>query len=622
MYDRLTTFDCPSSGNYIGNVNNNAFPRPFLDYASPSVPQTFAELLDWSEYAFLATGDYKSIFEKLYNYFITDLRLRSVDVGAAPLDETTTEDWRSLLENKLSLREVEASMGLNLSIYGNDFLSVYVPIRRYLDCPACGGRIEIKTLARSSGSDFAHRDGKFTGRCVLPACVRAGNRGTQIWGVTDMRSSRPEDFKIKQWPVREMVVHHYAMSDRTIIYWRIPEHYKRAVSFGDIETLAEADLAVLEAIHKNMLFRFRDDRIFHAKEPTITGLQTRGWGLPRTIFMNRQGWTVQMLRRNTQGLAADWIMPIKIVSPSASPMRAGNGLAMTPSTQVNHTDFARMFGKVASNHRANPTGWHALQMPVDANILGGDATRLFPAEMIRHAKDELIDAGGLPVEMYRSTLTIQTTPVALRLFEATHQSIPGIYNRLVAFLVNRISELSSRDPIHAKHEKVTIIDDIELMMAKLQMATAGQLSMTEPLRRMGISYRDDVRQQQREQDIMLELQEERQNEQVQRQQSMSLMAPQPGAQPGAPQGQAGAPADPTAGLLPSSGYVPPMLPDEMEAAATALAQTLSMMPPMQRQQELKVLRERHKTFHGIVRVRLEQADQANAQQGRMMMVGG
>jgi hypothetical protein len=39
----------------------------------------------------------------------------------------------------------------------------------------------------------------------------------------------------------------------------------------------------------------------------------------------------------------------------------------------------------------------------------------------------------------------------------------------------------------------------------------------------------------------------------------------------------------------------------VRADATALAQTLSMMPPMQRQQELKVLRERHKTFHGIVR---------------------
>lgn len=626
MYEKLTSFDCPGNSRYAGNSSSQAYPKAFLDYASTAVPQTFAELLDWSEFAFLATGDYKSLFERLYNYFITRVNVTSLDNVKKPLDEDSANDWRHLIEDELCWGETAASMMLNLGVYGNDFLTVYAPIRRFLDCPNCGLRIDMRTLADTAGSDFGYRSGKFVARCVSRRCRRE-NRGTTVWSPHDLRSSRPEDFKIKQWPVREMIIHHYAWTDRTIIYWRIPEHYKRAVQSGDVETLAEADVNVLEAIEKNLLFKFRDDRIFHAKEPTITGLQTRGWGIPRSIFLNRQGWTLQLLRKNTQGLALDWVMPMKIVSPSAQSVPVGRGNSMSPSASVNHADFARMFAKAANSHRNNPTGWQAMQMPVDANILGGDANRLFPAEMIRHAKDEFLDAGGFPVEMYRGTLTLQTAPVGLRLFEATNKSIPSILNRAVKFISGRVSELASRDPVICKHERVTITDDLETLMMQTQMAMSGALAMSEPMRRMGIDFRDNARQTMRETEITQELQEEAQEEQIKRQQSNAAMqAPPPGA--GDPAAAGGAPAggggeaaqNPLAGMLPSTGYTPPMSPDQMEEAATALAQQLSQMDPMSRRRELDVLRTKYKTFHSIVRIRLEQADQQMGQQGRQAML--
>src|SRR5690606_16625508 len=124
MYDRLTSFDCPGSTTYVGNRGGDSYPRAFLDYASTAVPQTFAELLDWSEYAFLATGDYKALFERLYNYFVTELKVVSVDAKTKPLGDDAAADRRKLLEDKLRWGEVASSMLLNLGIYGNDFLSV------------------------------------------------------------------------------------------------------------------------------------------------------------------------------------------------------------------------------------------------------------------------------------------------------------------------------------------------------------------------------------------------------------------------------------------------------------------------------------------------------------------
>jgi len=623
MYEKLTSFDCPGSSQYVGNLSNNNYPRPFLDYASTAVPQTFAELLDWSEFAFLSTGDYHALFQRLYGYFNTEISVRSVDSKQKPLDDSSAEDWKKLIEQKLSWGEKAASILYNLGVYGNDFVSVYAPIRRFLICPNCGQQVEFRTLANRSGSDFARRNGKFVARCFSPYCK--ANHGNQIvpWKVYDLRASRPEDFKIKQWPVREMIIHHYVWTDKTIIYWRIPEHYKRAVQFGDIETLAEADEQVLEAIDKNLLFRFRDDRIVHLKEPMLTGLQTRGWGLPRSMFLHRQGWTVQLLRKQTQAMALDWVLPVKLISPSTSPV--GGAIAGSPNTNVRGTDFARMFGNVIRNHANNPTGWHATNMPVEANILGGNADQLFPQALMQYAKDEFIDAGGFPVEMYRGSMTLQTAPVGLRLFEATNKSIPAILNRALAFVANRVSELASREPVEARHKPVRVVDDIELLMARLQMGMSGAMSMAEPFERMGVDFREDAQQRMREQRILEDLQMEAQEETINRQQGMAAVQPPPGSQPGAEGGQGGqegAPMDPTAGMLPSQGYVPPQLPEQMEEAAVALAQTLSMMPPAQRQQELQILRERFKTFHSIVVVRLREADNANAQQGRQMMIGG
>ncbi len=116
---------------------------------------------------------------------------------------------------------------------------------------------------------------------------------------------------IKHWPVREMVLNYYLWTEEIEYFWKIPEEYKRQVLFGDVKTLATADPAVLEAIEKQRLFKFKPDRIFHAKEPTLSGLKTKGWGLPRTLYMCRQAFTLQLVRKNIQALGLDYVIPIR-----------------------------------------------------------------------------------------------------------------------------------------------------------------------------------------------------------------------------------------------------------------------------------------------------------------------
>lgn len=624
MFQKLTSFNCGPGRSSLGGGSSNSYPRPYLDFTSPHVPQTFSEMIDWSEYAYLATGDYKALFERLFGYFITELQVSSINPLRDAVDDTKRTDWKRLLERDLNWPVEAGAILSDVAVYGNAFITLHTPIIRFLECPRCGLRLEFRKYASDHRVQFRRVKSKFVGLCFSESCQRQHGRDLLPLIVHDMRSTRPKDFRVRRWPVRDIVMHHYYWSDRTRIFWRIPEHYKQAVRNNDVETLSEADDQVLKAIDENKLFEFREDRIVHLKEPTISGLHTRGWGIPRSLFLHRQGWTVQLLRKQTQSVALDWVTPIKLLAPSTAPTVAGGGQPIQTSahTTTPFPDFARMVRGVVNSHQNNPTGWHPIPSAVEPHILGGNADQLFPRDLMQYAKEEFVDAGGFPVEMYKGTLTLQAAPVGLRLFEATHRGIGAMLNTAIAFVANRISELSGWDPVDVQHKRVTVVDDLELLMAHLQMATSGSVAMSPILERMNIDFREDVMQQAKEQKIREEIQLRAQEEAMKRQQAMQAMQPPP--QQGGDPSQGGDPAaaDPYAGMLPSTGLVVPTLPDQMEQAATSLAMTLAQMDPQSRQNEIAIIRQQNPTFHAIVMQRLEQQDNAMAQQGRQMLISG
>ena len=591
--------------------------------------RSFADLLDWSEFIYINSGEVKELHKRLFNYFNTEVEVRAMLAADKPLDDRDSMDWKTLLDEDLNWRMHAGLMLDNLGAYGNDFISVISPIERYLQCPRCGGRGPLRQLAYLPGVDFAFKNFKFLMRCPFASCRRDKSNELKEFKADAVSLNLADKLIIKHWPVREIVMHYYEWTDRVDIFWNIPQSYKNAVNSGDIQTLAEADPNVLDAIQRGMLFQFNRDRIFHAKEATLSGLQVRGWGLPRTIAMHKQVWTLHMLRKQVQALAMDYVMPIRLVSPTsqASPMPMGG--AMSPFSVVNQGDFQQMFSAVLGEHRQDPTRWHSMPFPVDYALLGGEASQLVPTEMIQSVKDDLIDSGGIPVELYKSNLSLQVAPVGLRLFEAQNRAVPMILNQALRFVVSRVTELANKEPVRAMHTQVKIIDNVDTLMAQLQLAASGQMSLSGPLERMGVDFRDDLHRQFNENRARTEMQERMQEEMARRQESMGAMqqamagAPPAGAPAGGdPAAAGGAPQDPTAGLLPSQGYQPPQTVDQMESAAMSLAQQLSMMDPVSRNNELKVLRDQYPTFHAVVMQRLEDVRYQQQQEGRQMMMSG
>lgn len=611
------------------------FPQPQLDYTSTAFPKTFADLIDWSEFTFISS-DIQQIFSRLFGYFITEIDIRAIDEIQKPLDDNDKRRWSDSLEDEVGWGPFIHAVMMDLAAYGNCFWSVVPKHRRFLICQHCGKRTELQHFANTSGTDFAYRKHRFVGRCQSPTC-RSAHRGTEVMQVVDLMLPQVSNLVFHRWPIREIQLYYYQATGETAVYRDIPRSYKREVENGDLKTLADADLNVLKAIEKNRLFKFHPDYVMHVKEYSLSGLENRGWGIPRSIFLMRPQWTLQMLRKSIQAVAMDFVVPTRVVSPANKNIDLGNGIQTNPGIDVPHHDFARTFAAMRKKQRRDPTEMFAFPYPIEYQLFGGEANQIVPRELLELTRKDMLDAGGFPIELYDMTLNVNVAPVGLRLFESVNRSIPWMLNRCLKFAVDRISEYTMMEPVKARHERVTIADNLEVLAAKLQLGTAGEISRRTAYKPLGI---DPIAEERIKNEEMLDSQQNQieLQKRLSKQDQADMLLRQPAQQAADPAAQGAAPGQPAQGapqgdpaavgppvssapMLPSEGYLPPTDLAALDSAAQAMAETLSTMPNMQRQQELDILRNKHPVFHGVVMNWLPKVRYQQSQMARQQMMG-
>jgi hypothetical protein len=281
-----------------------------------------------------------------------------------------------------------------------------------------------------------------------------------------------------------------------------------------------------------------------------------------------------------------------------------------------------------------------LPFPVNYQALGGDASQLAPKDLLDQGMDTLLKCIGMPVELFNGTLSLQSAPAALRLFEANWSHLPHNLNRFMTDLVNNIARVMSWDPVGAKLQRVTHADDLNRQMAKLQLMQGQLVSKTTGLKSVGLDYEEETKRMLEEQRIYDEEQQRMQKEMEQSQQmqdlsqsgDMSQNMGQAGAgATGAPQGGAPAPAggppapgQPTAvdQFIMQRQNAPniPRTPEDMQQQAQLIANQLLSLPDAQKDSELIKLKRGDATMHALVTSIIDDIrQQARSQGGAMVM---
>lgn len=618
-------------------AGDEQFPDPFLDVASQNMPTTMKNALWWSEYIWGVFGTYRMAMERIVSYFLTD-----VDVGG-DISDDEKKKWSEYLDETLGVMDFLQNMMRDRMCYGNAFGSVIIPFRRFLMCPKTGDMYPLREVYNKAPFNF-----KWSSNFEFVAtCPKTKWRGP--WKVVDKPQDEEHTIRLKRWNPHEMELLHDPYTDEVSYLWRIPEDYKRQVKKGHLYHLERVSEQVLLAIKNNQVFRFNDDAIFHMKEPTLAGIKNRGWGLPRSLVNFRQIYYVQVLRRYNEAIAMDYVIPFRLITPATRGGGGAGGLpAQDPMMFYNAGDFRSQVKNMINRRRKDPASWQILPFPVQYDMMGGDANKLAPRDLIDQGLETLLNETGTPVELYKGTLQTQAAPTALRLFESTWRSLVHETNGLLQWIVSAVGEAMSWDKVDASLTKVTIADDMQKQMAALQLMMGQQVSGTTGLKAIGYDWESEQKLLSEEAQKQQELQARAQEEMEQAGFAAEIAkgqqggAPPPGGQ-GAAMGQAGSMAGAAqgggnpegadaqsamgAGGTPVSEYIQtmgpntPVTPNDLQAAADALAQQLLGLPEGQKDSELRKLKQFNPTLHALVREKMDDIRRDARMQGGAMLMG-
>jgi hypothetical protein len=612
-----------------GDVSGDSFPSPWRDQATLSMPENFHNALWLCEYVFYANPTYARAQQRLISYFLTDIDANPVTPNDS-LGEDERSKWTSYLTETVGMIGVLGRLNLDMVCYGNAFASLHVPFKRMLISKKSGKILAFREMADRPdqfGLSYDADKNKFM--------AKDPDHGRCEWTIYDIPG---DETTIKIWSPKEMCLVHDPWSWDCSYYWKVPANYKREIRRGNMHMLERAPEEILKAVKDDYYFRFDPDTIFHMKEPTLSGVDMRGWGLSRTLAIYRDIWHVQVLRRYNEAIALDYVVPFRVLTPDAQVGAQGTN---EPLRMLNMGDWSSQVRKMLRQRRRDPASWHTLPFPVKYQAIGGDATQLAPSELLDQGTDIMLNAAGVPAELYRGTLQFNVAPVALRLFESTHYQLVHGNNDFLRWFVGRVTQLQSLPAVKLEMRKVTNADDMTKTMAELQMFMGGQLSGTTSFRGLGRDWRAEQKQIAEEEMFRQKTKADVEEQMQQSQFGDQILKGQPGGAAGGDPSQAGgaAPAggappaadgtqpvgtqsaDPVADTITSLGNSPS--PEDIASAAESLSDQLLQMPDPQRNSQMRELKQQNPTLHSLTKVRVEdKRRQIRNQGGQMLGLGG
>ena len=574
----------------VGTHSVGVFPDPFLDIASLVMPESLRNVLDMVEGIWLKNGTYRMAASRIVRYFLTKVEFEDI-----------SEDQRakitSFVHNRFKVMENLALIGDDFLSYGNSFTSIILPFRRFLVCGKCRYERPIES------TQWEFKEFKFYAHC--PKCKTKLQHGH-----IDRRSTEEDKICVKRWSPKEMRILCHPVTQDFEYYWSIPIDIQNECRKGTPFFVQHMPWEILEAIRKQQLFKFNTGVIYHMREQTLAGVNARGWGIPRLLSNFAQAWYVQVLKRYNEALALDYVVPFRVVTPQSQ------GKDTDPLLNLNLSDFNNRVTQMLRDHRRDPAGWNMLPFPIQYQALGGEAKMLTTPELINQAMDEMLNAIGIPAELYRGTLTMQAMPAALRLFQQTWPHLVSALNGWLDWAMEIICTALNWDkPSKIQMQPVTLADDIEVKQMMLQMASANLVSRRTAFAPWGIDSAEEQKKVFEEQRSFADLQQEFQDQMAARQsnkQQIQQMQPQ---QP--QQGQPQAAGAPVQGQQPMN-----MTPQDMMSQADQEAQKLLQMPYEQRRTELTNLKKQDETLHALVKSKLESYRTQAASTGQQAVLSG
>ena len=605
------------SSNQDANIRwDSQVTSPFNTLSRRVYPRTVREVFAWAEELWMHHGLYSQAIKKAVRYFLTEVEIKGDGV-----DKTVQGKYAEVLEENYDIMEELARVGDDYVAFGNSFTSLHIPFTRQLVCPKCYFRAPLKKMYPY----FKWSSGTFTGKC--PRCSNAVKYKRED---TPLPKGKVTPV-VSYWPPQYMTVKEHPLSRRAeyTLDVNLYEELRDGIMFGDPLFLEDTPWEIIQAVLTNRSFKFAPGQLFHMKAPPITSMTPtlRGWGLPLFMAEFETALVVHMLDKYTESILVDHLIPFRVLAPPQS-----GGGENDPMLQMDMGAFSTHIMELLERHRQNPTAWNFLPVPLEHQVLGGNAQSLAPIDIMEFFEQRLLYAMGIPPEFYKGGATASAGPIlTFKMFESTWQHFANALNKWVTWLVQRQGEILNWENVTAKLKPVHLHEDPELMQIKLSLAASNEISRDTAYRPLGIdleterkkifqeeeSYNRDIEEQQKdttEEDTnKAVLTQPSSAEQILGAEEQAAMA----AEGGAPGGMPPAMPSPVASVQGDATSIEGLMQE-----AEQMAQQILVMPGPARRSALIELKKNNETLHAQVKSILDSYDNQAAQQGKAAMAAG
>lgn len=599
-----------NSGGMTRSVTS-LYPDPWVTISSTQDPQTTTHMLRMSERLLWHNPILSRAYKRVIAFMVTKIEV-------SDCSDEEKKKYLNFLHDELRIISIMHAIAYDYLSVGNSFCSIQTPFTRMLMCMACRQyQCPIDKI------DYEFNNWKFYARC--PKCKRKGE-----WHRWEIQDQDHKKLKVRRWSPHEIEIKEVETTKDKIYFWKMNPTIKDMIKKGDPDYMRTTPWVEVECVKQNAWMRFKEGKILHLYQEPPAGYRTGAWGLSDSLMLRPELYQYQVCRRHNESICHESIIPMKFLSPVPVTKIGvpGTGNSADPSMAVNlGGNFVANMQQAMAMRRRDPYGTIILPHGVSFQQLGGDAKNLIPKDIMDQTADTILNSAGVPVDFYKATFTTQGAPMALRAVQSSWSHLNDSLNRFLDYVMTEVSKILQTEPAQAKLAMPVDVDDINRIMARLNLMQAGKISDETGLASIGADAEEELERQsygqiqaaRKQKEMQKTLEREGLTDMLNQGQTpppAGSQQQQQGGQGGQPQQQGGPPpiiSDPNT----------PISPVDQISEAQAWASYLVPLSQQNRQAYLQYmlkLRTTNPALHNIVTAQIEQMRNQAAMQGRDQVI--
>lgn len=427
--------------------------NPMFQYLTAFVPRKLRDLFRWGEYLSADSPHVYALARKFGEYPITKLVYETTKTSER-------EKRKELYEHHMNLKGAASMVSFDRLVYGNVFLSVYEPFKRFLICSSCKNRTAIDSVPYSYNADQV----LFRYKC--PKC-RVQTTGR----IFDEKLKEYSKIKIIRWDPKLIDIDHNPITDDSAYYYTIPRDVIARIRGGSKQLINGMPQSILKTIAKRATLRFHPDSLYHMKVPGPSGIESQ-WGFPPITSTIKLFLFAAILRKANEAIALEHITPFRVMFP-----QAGSGMG-DPIATINLNDWKSQIESQYRQFRQDPLRIAFSPTPIGVQNIGGEGRALLTLGELQEAEKTILLAFGVPPEFIQGGFGQRSGEQTLRMVENQLQTHIEALNGFLQWTERRCSQFFGWPEIRVRLSDFKLVDDVERKQLLLQLWSQAKVSDT------------------------------------------------------------------------------------------------------------------------------------------------